>query len=366
MQGVIGTLILSLLICSSLQQAAYDQTLAIELMHVSNMAYCPVASLKAGTCGPDCVALQGQVTFLYYNQQTADLGDAVSFSMYKDDSKQMFMTAFRGTNTDWQLFLEGAEGDDVEYSTYDISDAVVTSYFYNRYNTYLRQDYLSQLSSAVSQYPGYTFAFTGHSLGAALTTLAALDAILGGYVSASQAIMYNYGSPRVGNYAFASAVVQNVPVIYRVVHWNDLVPHVPLCVSSSGNCIADSGASSYDESGDHLWPAWHVWPQIFYTEDFSDYQQCSAEASDCMDQFDLIQCSIDAHLDYFGIQVGCHQAEVPSTENSNEASNNGNASQEDSKATTQTQEESKATTQTQEASNDSSNNEATTQDYLEV
>jgi len=369
-------LLLALFVSASVQQAAYDQTLAIELMHISNLAYCPLASLKAWTCGPDCQALQGQVSLVYYIQQEADLGDSLAFSMYRDDSNSMFVTAFRGTNTNWQLFVEGAEGDDVEYSTYDISDATVDSYFYNRYNTYLRQEFLNQLSSAVSNYPGYTFAFTGHSLGGALTTIAALDAILGGYLSASQTILYNYGSPRVGNFAFAQAVVQNVPVIYRVVHWNDLVPHVPLCLKATagviGDCIEDIGGLEYDNSGSLVWPAWHIWPQIFYTDDFSSYQTCTAEQSDCADQFALVDCSIDSHLNYFGFAMACHDATVPTTDNSKEdsnqeysnnqgASNAGNSNQENSNAGNSNQEASNDDNSDGEASNENSNEDSKAQ-----
>jgi len=42
-------------------------------------------------------------------------------------------------------------------------------------------------------------------LGAALATLAGTDAILSNWIpSGANALMYNYGSPRVGNYEYSS------------------------------------------------------------------------------------------------------------------------------------------------------------------
>ena len=59
--------------------------------------------------------------------------------------------------------------------------------------------------------------YTGHSLGAALATLAASRR--------PPRAVYTFGSPRVGNDAFVSAL-QNVPV-YRIVDGNDMIPTLP-------------------------------------------------------------------------------------------------------------------------------------------
>lgn len=66
----------------------------------------------------------------------------------------------------------------------------------------------------------------GHSLGGGVTTLAAYDlATLGVDVSA-----VTFGSPRVGNHAFAAGYDQAVPDTRRIVHELDPIPTVPdLC-----------------------------------------------------------------------------------------------------------------------------------------
>jgi len=64
---------------------------------------------------------------------------------------------------------------------------------------------------------------TGHSLGAAMATLAAYEI---GNVQA----LYTYGSPRVGNGPFAQAFSEADIAHYRFVHHKDVVPHVPVPV----------------------------------------------------------------------------------------------------------------------------------------
>jgi triacylglycerol lipase len=63
---------------------------------------------------------------------------------------------------------------------------------------------------------------TGHSLGGALATLAAVRLLGEDYVVRA---VYTYGSPRVGDVAFYEGYR---PVNSRFVNNNDLVPHVPL------------------------------------------------------------------------------------------------------------------------------------------
>jgi len=151
--------------------------------------------------------------------------------MFVDESRNMFITSFRGSNSFIQLAVQGFHGYDTTYRLYTIPQAMVTEYFYKKYVRHLRNDFLQYLQIAISKYPSMTFAFTGHSLGGALTTHASLDAVLGNLLPSERVIMYNFGSPRVGNYAFASKYSTTITNAYRVVHWEDLVPHVPPCSS---------------------------------------------------------------------------------------------------------------------------------------
>lgn len=66
---------------------------------------------------------------------------------------------------------------------------------------------------------------TGHSLGGALATLHALDMTVN--APFSQVVMYNYGSPRVGDTTFKRVYRSKVRYSIRFVNTYDLVPKLP-------------------------------------------------------------------------------------------------------------------------------------------
>ncbi len=74
---------------------------------------------------------------------------------------------------------------------------------------------------------------TGHSLGSSLSTLSVPDIITNTKYSANLPVThYNLASPRTGDPDFADAYNANGVVTYRVVNTCDLVPTVPLSVTS--------------------------------------------------------------------------------------------------------------------------------------
>lgn len=79
------------------------------------------------------------------------------------------------------------------------------------------------LKTTTAANPGYKIVFTGHSLGGAVATVAAAKARKLGYA----ADLYVYGSPRIGNEAFARFVTDQPGRNYRVTHTTDPVPRIP-------------------------------------------------------------------------------------------------------------------------------------------
>lgn len=70
----------------------------------------------------------------------------------------------------------------------------------------------------------WTVYVTGHSLGGALATICAADVAA---LYDREVVMYNFGSPRVGNMAFVNRFNKLVPNAFRVVNDADLVARVP-------------------------------------------------------------------------------------------------------------------------------------------
>ncbi|HKG96145.1 MAG TPA: lipase family protein [Gemmatimonadaceae bacterium] len=102
---------------------------------------------------------------------------------------------------------------------------------------------LQELRRAAPRRPVW---FTGHSLGAALATLAAAR-------FGPAAGVYTYGSPRVGDDAFADGYERVAPRPVRFVHGSDLVTRVPLHGRYSPLRLA-APVGDYRHVGD----PWHV------------------------------------------------------------------------------------------------------------
>jgi len=119
------------------------------------------------------------------------------------------------------------------------------------------------------------FYFSGHSLGAALSVLAAIE--IGAPLSVP-VTCYNYGDPRVGNQVFADYFNTTT---YRVVNEADIVPHLP------------PKALGF----------WHIATEVWYTTS-STYKICNPSGEDpsCSDSL-LIPLSIPDHLDYLGVPL---------------------------------------------------------------
>ncbi|CAJ0946581.1 unnamed protein product, partial [Mesorhabditis belari] len=100
--------------------------------------------------------------------------------------------------------------------------------FFNIWNAGMKDDFLTLRQ----KFPDYQVWITGHSLGAAMATLAATYITQTGYVSGTQVKLITYGEPRNGDATYASRINDMLPFAYRVVHDNDIVPQVPLDVEN--------------------------------------------------------------------------------------------------------------------------------------
>lgn len=85
-----------------------------------------------------------------------------------------------------------------------------------------RVDVLASINSTISS-GDYGLVVTGHSIGAAVATLAATELRNLGY----ELDLYTYGSPLVGNKAFAEFASAQGSGNYRMTHLNDPVPQLP-------------------------------------------------------------------------------------------------------------------------------------------
>lgn len=169
----------------------------------------------------------------------------------------------------------------VQYA--DVPNTQVHSGFYTAYNAVANR-IINALQPLLSAHPSAKLMITGHSLGGALATFAALD-IKKRINPSNQLNFYTFGSPRTGNQAFTDYVMQQFPngLYKRVTHYTDVVVQVP------------PRQMGFNHAGNEIW---------YYNSDGLQYSVCennpgSAESKSCADSY-LFTTGIDAHLHYLG------------------------------------------------------------------
>ena len=142
------------------------------------------------------------------------------------------------------------------------------------------------MKSLLSSNPNAKIVITGHSLGAALATFAAVQIKEEINPPASQLVFYSFGSPRTGNEAFTDYVFKLYPNggYQRVTHYNDVVPHLP--------------PTEFDFN--------HVGDEVWYNVDSDTdltYKVClnsPGRQEDLTCSNSILATGIDAHLNYMG------------------------------------------------------------------
>ncbi|RCX23485.1 lipase (class 3) [Fontibacillus phaseoli] len=135
------------------------------------------------------------------------------------ESPQEIIIAFRGTSstTDW---ISDAIASQMRFKF--IKEDSLTHRGFTKIYSSARDGIMSALTNLS---PDKKLYITGHSLGAALATLCAID--LAANTAFSSPILYTFGSPRVGNPAFAKAFTNYVQNSYRVANQFDIVTYAP-------------------------------------------------------------------------------------------------------------------------------------------
>ena len=108
----------------------------------------------------------------------------------------------------------------------------VNSYLYAFYANYdlgavtsLAKSTMDAIAATVASNPNKPWYIGGHSLGGAVTSLAALDAVASGAIGGSPSpVVFTFGSLHVGIQSFRDAYTQRVPVSARVANLCDFVP----------------------------------------------------------------------------------------------------------------------------------------------
>ncbi|KAJ1923755.1 hypothetical protein IWQ60_005669 [Tieghemiomyces parasiticus] len=165
---------------------------------------------------------------LFANTQLVDFFEskkerAVGYVAVNNDLKQVTL-AFRGTDNAAQYIT------DLKFRLKRWPDAVKDSRvhhgFLEAYQTVA--DNLYKLSTEqLAKHSGYNLTIVGHSLGAALASLASVDFVMRNKTLANMMTVTTFGQPRVGNKEYVAYYNSFNLATKRVVNKRDPVPHLP-------------------------------------------------------------------------------------------------------------------------------------------
>lgn len=147
---------------------------------------------------------------------------------------------------------------------------------------------LKAVADALSAHPSYKVVVSGHSIGGAVGTLAVAELRSMGI----NADVYSYGSPRVGNAAFAAFVTAQNGGSHRLAHENDPVPQIP------------PTWIGYQHTSPEYWLTNGTATKDVYTKE--NVVVCEGLGNEgCNAGTGLIQISGDAHNHYLGVITAC-------------------------------------------------------------
>ncbi|KAL6738113.1 hypothetical protein Aduo_011696 [Ancylostoma duodenale] len=254
---------------------------------MARLKFFPLASAAYSSSPQNCIDNNyGNASLATYYSGECDpdpYDSCAGFTAVLHDD-QAIVLSFRGTMRFMQL-VEEANWSAFHGKTKWVAGGYVSTYFYNAFMAVWNGRLGKSFEALLAAYPNYQVWVTGHSLGASMASLAASYVIAKENISGSNVKLITYGQPRTGDYAFAASHNRLVPYSYRVVHWRDIVPHIPM-----------EGFEGY----------WHHNSEAFYPynmEKGSNFTICHAdESSHCSDGL-LYDLSVYDHLHYFNRDV---------------------------------------------------------------
>jgi len=195
---------------------SFDVQDAFTHVYLAYAAFCPGSQLESWTCEP-CSFVPGFKTITYFDPADSNATGYVGFV------NSTIVASFRGT-VGWENILE-----DIEFWTVtdypDFPGAMVHYGFHSDYLS-VQAKVHAAVDQALQLCPHCTSAVcTGHSLGAALSGFCATDLALR-YPQLAVSVK-NFGMPRIGNEIYANNSNRVLASSWRMVYWDDPVPHVP-------------------------------------------------------------------------------------------------------------------------------------------
>lgn len=254
----------------------YDSTQLTTGVWLSGAAYCGKDNYKT-------MKLDGPARGFDYKDTLYDIKTDLQGYIGILSSTETIYVALRGSSSliNW---LDDLEIRLIPYKTFPECNCNVHTGFYKS-ALGVRNKTVDTIKLLKKIYPTYSVVVTGHSYGASVGQLLAMELIKEGIAVK----LYNYGQPRVGDDKYAAFVNTKISEYWRTTHNKDVVPHVPP-ITTFGYL--------------------HSCREVFEDID-GKLNICSAincEDPNCADQYSLSQTNVDDHSYYLGHHISCEES----------------------------------------------------------
>ena len=267
----------------------YDPSYAMTALTYAKTAYCNATDGLANWTCPSCPLNSGfQITNVYSNTSNS----FQAFSGY-DPKNNLIVVSFRGT-WNWKGWL--VDFDTALTPVYPRwncpGDARIHDGYFNMYS-YARDQIFSDLVALVAKYPTATISSNGHSMGASLAQIFAVDAKVY-FGSKKRVVVYSFGTPRTGNSLFSTCVAALFPAgdMIRINHKRDSIPLLP------------SRSNGYLHAVQESWWDNDLGP-LNYTS-LCPTETPIQESEDCINSISIWHSDPFDHLLYLGRSTRCN------------------------------------------------------------
>jgi hypothetical protein len=206
--------------------------------------------------------------------------DTTGYIGYLPSDKHIYVL-FRGSSS-IQNWISDLDAIKTDYTTFPECKCKVHKGFFDA-EQQVASFVVDEVRRLKGELSGYSVTVAGHSLGAALSHLMAMDIKKAGI----DCDVINFGMPRVGTPEYSAFAASKVPSTTRYTHHQDQVPHLPF-----------EDVMSFQ----------HVCTEHYEDAD-GNVKKCDSSCEDpsCADQFPFAQTNWDDHHVYLGLPLECGQ-----------------------------------------------------------
>ena len=192
-------------------------------------------------------------------------------------SAEVIFVVFRGSENiqNWVTDM------DLRKAPYSLCDGCEAHEGFLRTTGSVIQSVRDEAERLLHLFPTFKLIVTGHSLGAAIATLVAVD--LQAYFCHALVLMYNFGSPRVFNLFAAVDVSYQLKNKFRFTHLNDMIPHFPFIMQNYEHISGE-----------------------YYENINGIIQRCvGPDDKNCAQQWPIESLRLAAHIVYLNVTMHC-------------------------------------------------------------